>query len=60
MGIGRPPGQMQAPDYVLQEFSNSDLSIISEILDRAVEAVLIFATEGLDAAMNKYNGSIEL
>ena len=51
---------MQAPDYVLQEFSNSDLSIISETLNRAVEAVLIFATEGLDAAMNKYNSSIEI
>ena len=60
MGIGRPPGQMQAPDYVLQEFSNSDLSIISETLNHAVEAVLIFATEGLDAAMNKYNGNVEI
>ena len=59
MGIGRPPGEMQAPDYVLQQFSKFDLPIISETLDRAVEAVLIFATEGLDAAMNKYNGSME-
>ena len=59
LGIGRPPGQMQAPDYVLQEFSNSDLTIISETLDRAVEAVLIFAVGGLDDAMNKYNGGIE-
>jgi PTH1 family peptidyl-tRNA hydrolase len=59
LGIGRPPGQMQAPDYVLQEFSNSDLAIIPETLDRAVEAVLTFVTAGLDAAMNKYNGSLE-
>ncbi len=59
LGIGRPPGQMQAPDYVLQEFSNADLAIISETLNRAVEAVLVFVTEGLDAAMNKYNGSGE-
>jgi peptidyl-tRNA hydrolase, PTH1 family len=59
LGIGRPPGQMQAPDYVLQDFSNADLTIISETLNRAVEAVLTFITEGLDAAMNKYNGSAE-
>jgi PTH1 family peptidyl-tRNA hydrolase len=59
MGIGRPPGQMQAPDYVLQEFSKGDLTVISETLNRAVEAVLVFAAEGLDAAMNKYNGSLE-
>ena len=57
LGIGRPPGQMQAPDYVLQDFSKADRMVIDETLDRAVEAVLIFIAEGLDAAMNKYNGS---
>jgi peptidyl-tRNA hydrolase, PTH1 family len=60
LGIGRPPGQMQAPDYVLQEFSNPEKTIVSETLDRAVEAVLTFITEGLDAAMNKYNGNAEI
>jgi peptidyl-tRNA hydrolase, PTH1 family len=58
LGIGHPPGQMQAPDYVLQEFSKADLTVISETLDRAVQAVLTFVSEGLDAAMNKYNGVI--
>ena len=58
LGIGRPPGQMQAPDYVLQDFSNADLTIISETLNRAVEAALMWVTDGLDAAMNKYNGII--
>jgi PTH1 family peptidyl-tRNA hydrolase len=57
MGIGRPPGQMQAPDYVLQDFSNGEMTIISETLNRAVEAALTFVTEGLNAAMNKYNGA---
>ncbi len=58
LGIGRPPGQMQAPDYVLQDFSNADLTVISETLNRAVEAALTWVTDGLDAAMNKYNGII--
>jgi PTH1 family peptidyl-tRNA hydrolase len=58
LGIGRPPGQMQAPDYVLQDFSNADLMVISETLNRAVEATLTFVIEGLDAAMNKFNGVI--
>jgi peptidyl-tRNA hydrolase, PTH1 family len=58
LGIGRPPGQMQAPDYVLQDFSNADLTVISETLNRAVEAALMWVTDGLDVAMNKYNGSI--
>jgi PTH1 family peptidyl-tRNA hydrolase len=58
LGIGRPPGQMEAPDYVLQNFPENDLTIISETLDRAVEAVLLWVTDGLEAAMNKYNGII--
>ena len=58
LGVGRPPGQMQPPDYVLQEFSNGERTLISETLDRAMEAALTFVTEGLNAAMNKYNGSV--
>jgi PTH1 family peptidyl-tRNA hydrolase len=58
LGIGRPPGQMQAPDYVLQDFSNSEMILVSETLNRAVEAVLTFVTEGLVPTMNKYNGSV--
>ena len=58
LGIGRPPGQMQAPDYVLQDFSNAEMVLVSETLNRAVEAVLTFVTEGLVPAMNKYNGNI--
>ncbi len=58
LGIGRPPGQMNAPDYVLQNFSISDLTIINETLDRAVEAALLWVTEGLEKAMTKYNGTL--
>ena len=58
LGVGRPPGQMQAPDYVLQDFSNGEWILISETLNRAMEAALTFVTEGLNVAMNKYNGSV--
>lgn len=58
MGIGRPPGRMSGPDYVLQDFSDSEMRIISETLERATEAALCFVAEGLEAAMNKYNGAI--
>ena len=58
LGVGRPPGQMQAPDYVLQDFSNGEWILISEILNRAMEAALTFVTEVLNVAMNKYNGSV--
>jgi PTH1 family peptidyl-tRNA hydrolase len=58
LGIGRPPGQMQPPDYVLQDFSDAEMKVVSETLNRAVDAVLEFVANGLDAAMNKYNGVV--
>jgi PTH1 family peptidyl-tRNA hydrolase len=59
LGIGRPPGRMDPAAYVLQNFSRDETKILSEILDRAADAALEFVLNGLDKAMNKYNGSIE-
>jgi PTH1 family peptidyl-tRNA hydrolase len=59
LGIGRPPGRMDPAAYVLQDFAQSDLALLSEILDHAAEAVLTFVTEGLDSAMNKFNGEVQ-
>jgi PTH1 family peptidyl-tRNA hydrolase len=56
LGIGRPPGRMNAADYVLQDFSKAEMKELAPILDRAADAVLTFVTDGLDKAMNKYNG----
>ena len=56
VGIGRPPGRMDAAAYVLRDFSASEKDILDETLETAVEAVLMFADEGLEAAMNRYNG----
>ncbi len=55
LGIGRPPGRMDAAAYVLQDFPKADEQILSETLDRAADAVFAFIDDGLDAAMNKYN-----
>ena len=59
LGIGRPPGRMDPAAYVLQDFPKADLPLLSEILDRAADAALTFVTEGLNAAMNKFNGDIQ-
>src|SRR5215208_2037169 len=60
IGIGRPPGRMDPAAYVLQNFSREEMKVLSEIVDRAAEAALTFVGEGLNKAMNKYNGSVEL
>ena len=60
IGIGRPPGRMDPAAYVLQNFSRDEMKVLSEIVDRAAAAALEFAKNGVNAAMNKFNGSIEL
>ena len=60
IGIGRPPGRMDPADYVLQNFSREEMKYLSEIVDRAADAALMFVVNGLNKAMNKYNGSIEM
>jgi PTH1 family peptidyl-tRNA hydrolase len=56
IGTGRPPGKMEAADYVLQDFPTDEADLLAETLDRAVEAVLTFLKDGLERAMNLYNG----
>jgi PTH1 family peptidyl-tRNA hydrolase len=60
IGIGRPPGRMDPAAYVLQDFAVMDQTLLSEILDHAADAALTFILEGLDAAMNKFNGQIQI
>lgn len=58
LGVGRPPGQMQTSDYVLQSFSKEDEEFLKAFLDKAGAAVEEFIRLGLNAAMNKFNGSL--
>lgn len=59
LGIDRPPGQMNPAAYVLRRFSNAEMEVIDLMLDRAAAAVRTFICQGLDAAMNQYNGPLE-
>lgn len=56
IGTGRPPGTMNPADYVLRDFPNVEADSLREILDRAVEAVFTYLKDGLERAMNLYNG----
>ena len=58
-GIGRPPGKMQARDYVLQAFSGDDDILANEVADKAANAVEAWLAEGIVAAMSRYNGDIQ-
>jgi len=56
-GIGRPAGSKGGAGYVLQNFTAEEHKEMPFMIDAAVAAVRVFITDGLDAAMNRYNGS---
>lgn len=59
IGIGRPPGQMNPADYVLQDFSSDDLQLLDVTLKRAVNCVRLYIQEGIQSAMTKCNSPPE-
>lgn len=56
VGIGRPPGRMDAADYVLQDFSKQDKEELVFLFQRAAEAIDVFIHTDLQTTMNQFNG----
>jgi len=54
-GIGRPPGRMDAADFVLRDFSAAERKDLDYHVDRAADAVETLVREGLEPAQNRYN-----
>ena len=59
MGIGRPPGRMPPAAYVLQDFGKGERPVVLEMLDMGVAAIETYLSEGINLAMNRYNGTVE-
>ena len=57
IGIGPVPQQWDAADFVLSRFGSSEAKLVEQELVRACEAIEIWAEEGVEQAMNRYNGS---
>lgn len=55
VGIGRPPGTMDAADYVLRRFSRAERPEADVAVGRAGEAVESLISSGLSQAQNHYN-----
>jgi PTH1 family peptidyl-tRNA hydrolase len=55
LGIGRPPGQLPAEAFVLQKFKPEEWAAMTVIYARGVEAVKVILSEGLEAAMSRFN-----
>ncbi len=55
IGIGRPPGQMDPADYVLQDFRESEWETMKLALREAEDCVRNLILHGLDKAMTDCN-----
>jgi PTH1 family peptidyl-tRNA hydrolase len=55
MGVGRPEGEATA-DHVLGPFPDAQRERVPALVELAAEAALLGLDEGLDAAMNQFNG----
>lgn len=58
LGIGRPPGQMPAAAYVLQDFGRAELPVVEEVLDTSMKVIETVLQDGIQRAMTRYNGPI--
>jgi PTH1 family peptidyl-tRNA hydrolase len=55
VGIGRPPGRMDAADFVLRDFSTVERKELPFLVSEAADAVEAVVTLGLLAAQQKYH-----
>ncbi len=57
LGIGRPAagGDDAVIDYVLEPFLPGEEPAVTDLLTRAVSGIHLFATDGIEAAMNRLN-----
>ncbi len=56
VGIGRDFPRGRQADYVLQPFTTEQRALVDAALPTAAEAALTFVADGLNTAMNRYNG----
>ena len=55
IGIGAPPPDMVARDYVLQKFTAGEAEAIAGAVDRSAAAIRCVLEENIDVAMNRFN-----
>lgn len=55
LGIGRPMPTISVEQYVLMPFEPHELPVCQRVIATALEAVFLFLTKGIDAAMNQFN-----
>jgi len=57
IGVGKPTSKEHGADHVLSKFSKRDRAEIDVTIEQAADAVELIASDGIDAAMSRFNGS---
>jgi PTH1 family peptidyl-tRNA hydrolase len=55
IGVDAPPPRVPQVDYVLGRFSEDQRAMVERALDRTLDALTVWATEGVNPAMTKFN-----
>jgi peptidyl-tRNA hydrolase, PTH1 family len=55
VGIGRPPGRMDAADFVLRDFTPTERRELPLLLEHAADSVEMLITDGLEPTQNRYH-----
>ncbi len=55
VGVGAAPAGWEWADYVLGKFSPGELPVVREAVELAADAAVVWAREGIEVCMNRYN-----
>ncbi len=55
IGIGKPPGRQPGADYVLKRPGAAERAVLVAAVDEAADAVEVIVSDGVEAAMNRFN-----
>ena len=56
IGIGKPSANQNDIDFVLGSFNSAEKEVMGELVELGAQAVLCVVRDGLEQAMNRFNG----
>jgi PTH1 family peptidyl-tRNA hydrolase len=59
IGIGRADGAREITDYVLARFNADEAALMEKVLVRAAGQVECWLDDGMEKAMNRFNGAVD-
>jgi len=59
IGVGKPTSKERGADHVLSRFGKRERAEVDVTIAQAADAVETIVREGIDAAMNRYNGVVD-